>query len=258
MPRPPLSVLLPTYNCESIIRDTLESIRWADEILVVDSFSTDRTPEICRQHGARVIQHEYINSAKQKNWAVPQCAHEWVLQIDSDEVLEPGLREEIEAAITTAPPEVDAFRIPRKNHIVGQWVRYGGNYPDYQIRLLRRDNCRWREREVHAHIVVPGELRTLQHGILHDNMPYIGKELRNLDRYTRYEADELTKQGKRFRWHHLVLRPWVAFLYRYFWLQGFRDGWRGFIFCVYTAQYVFLTRAKKWEMEELGLKNSPR
>jgi len=94
-----ISVLLPTFNNAEIIRPTLESIRWVDEILVVDSFSTDSTVDICREYGARVVQHEYIQSAKQKNWAIPQCANEWVLQIDSDEVLEPGLQEEIEATL---------------------------------------------------------------------------------------------------------------------------------------------------------------
>jgi len=97
--RAKLSVLLPTFNNEGIIRATLESISWADEILAVDSFSTDNTLDICREYGARILQHEYEQSAKQKNWAIPQCAHDWVFQIDSDEVLEPGLREEIEAVL---------------------------------------------------------------------------------------------------------------------------------------------------------------
>src|SRR5262249_32694269 len=96
MTRPPISVLLPTYNCANRVGATLESIKWADEILVVDSYSTDDTLDLCRKYNARIIQHEYVNSAKQKNWALPQCRHEWVLQIDSDEVLSPELRAEIE------------------------------------------------------------------------------------------------------------------------------------------------------------------
>src|SRR5258708_36958369 len=101
-----LSVLLPTYNNAAIVRATLESVKWADEILVVDSFSTDATLDICREYGARIIQHEYINSAKQKNWAAPQCTHEWVLQIDTDEVLEPGLQEEVAGASAGPKPDV--------------------------------------------------------------------------------------------------------------------------------------------------------
>ena len=258
MTRAKLSVLLPTYNCAEIVRRTLESVKWADEILVVDSYSTDKTLDICREYGARIIQHEYINSAKQKNWALPQCRYEWVLQIDSDEILEPGLKEEIEEAIASAPPEVHAFRIPRKNHVLGRWMRYGGIYPDYQTRLFRKDKGRWIEREVHAHVVVPGEVRMLQHHILHYGMPHISKQLRNLDRYTRYEADEMRKQGKRFRWYHLLFHPWLIFFYRYLWLQGFREGYRGFIVAAYMAIFDFFAHAKLWEIEEMGLERSPR
>jgi glycosyltransferase involved in cell wall biosynthesis len=253
-----ISILLPTFNNAAIIRPTLESVKWADEILVVDSFSTDSTLDICREYGARIIQHEYIQSAKQKNWAAPQCAHEWILQIDTDEVLEPGLHEEIEDAITNAAPEVDAFRIPRKNHVLGRWMRYGGIYPDYQTKLFRRDHGRWIEREVHAHVQVDGEIAILRHHIMHYGMPNISKQLRNLDRYTRYEADEMRKNGISFRWYGLTVRPWLVFLYRYLFLRGFCEGWRGFVLCGYVAVYDFLSQAKLWELEELGLGNSPR
>jgi glycosyltransferase involved in cell wall biosynthesis len=240
------------------VRATLESVKWADEILVVDSFSTDETPSICRGYGARVIQHEYLNSASQKNWALPQCRNDWVLQIDTDEVLGPGLREEIETVVASAPSGVQAFRVPRRNHFLGKWIRYGGLYPDYQIRLLRRDSAVWQDREVHAHAEVPGTVGTLQRYVLHNDAPTIATRIRNLDRYTRYEADELRKRGRRFRWHDLVIRPWVAFGYRYLWLGGFKDGWRGFICAVYAAMYVFLSRAKLWELDVLDIERSPR
>ncbi len=154
------------------------------------------------------------------------------MQIDSDEVLTEELREEIEKTAATAGPDVHAFRMPRRNHMHGRWVRYGGIYPDYQIRLLRRDSARSRNREVHAHILVLGEVGSLRHDLLHYDVPVIAKPLRNLDRYTRYEADELRKNGKKFRWHHLLLRPCGAFLHRYVWLQGFRDGCAGSSFAL--------------------------
>jgi len=255
--RPLISILLPTFNNAATVRETLESVKWADEILIVDSFSTDRTLEICREYDARIIQHEYINSARQKNWAAPQCKHEWVLQIDTDETLEAGSREEIEAALQSSET-VDAFRLPRKNHVLGRWMRHAGIYPDYQTRLFRRDHGRWIEREVHAHVVVPGEVRNLKGHIMHFGMPNISKQLRNLDRYTRYEADELRKQGIRFGWSRVILRPWLVFLHRYFWLKGFLEGWRGLILCGYFGIYDFLSQAKLWELEELGLEQSPR
>jgi glycosyltransferase involved in cell wall biosynthesis len=244
-----ISVLLPTFNNAAGIRSTLDSISWADEILVVDSFSTDSTLEICREYGARVIQHEYIQSAKQKNWAAPQCRHEWVLQIDTDEILETGLREEIAKAVATAAPDVDAFRIPRKNHVLGRWMRHGGIYPDYQTRLFRRDRGLWSEREVHAHLVAKGRVETLGHHIMHYGMPNISKQLSNLDRYTRYEADEMMKNGTRFRWYRLTVRPWLVFIKRYLLLGGFCEGWRGLVLCGYLAIYDFLYQAKLWELE---------
>jgi len=254
----PISVLLPTFNSAATVSDTLDSVKWADEILVVDSFSTDGTLDICHEYGARIIQHEYINSAKQKNWAAPQCRHEWILQIDTDEVLSPELKEEIIAAVESAPPTVEAFRLPRKNHVLGEWVRHGGIYPDYQTRLFRRDRGSWHEREVHAHLAVSGEVRNLHHNILHYGMPSLSKQLGNLNRYTRYEADEMHKLGRRFRWHDLIFHPWLIFFHRYLWLQGFRDGWRGFILSAYSGIYDFLSRAKLWEMQTLSLKQSPR
>ena len=256
--RPRISILLPTFNSAATVRETLESVKWADEILVVDSFSTDTTLEICSQYGARVLQHEYLNSAKQKNWALPQCRNEWVLQIDTDEVLEPGLREEIEQNLAATSDEIDAFRLPRKNHMLGRWIRYGGIYPDYQTRLFRRDAGRWIEREVHAHVQVAGQVKALEHHIMHFGMPNISKQLHNLDRYTRYEADELRKRGMQFRWTGLTLRPWAIFFRRYLLERGFLEGWRGFIFCGYLAIYVFLTQAKLWELRELGLEQSPK
>jgi glycosyltransferase involved in cell wall biosynthesis len=253
-----ISILLPTFNNAATVRETLESVKWADEIVVVDSFSTDATLEICKEYGARIIQHEYINSAKQKNWAVPQCSHEWILQIDTDEVLEPGAREEIERALASVPPQVEMFRFPRKNHMLGRWIRYAGVYPDYQTRLFRRAAGQWNDREVHAHINVAGEVQTLNHHILHFGMENISKQLRNLDRYTRYEADELRKLQVSFGWTRVTIRPCFVFLKRYVWNRGFLEGWRGFILCAYLAIYYLLSQAKLWEMEELRLEQSPR
>ena len=110
--------------------------------------------------------------------------------------------------------------------------------------------------EVHAHVVVSGKVGTLQHHIMHYGMPHISKQLRNLDRYTRYEADEMYKQGTHFHWYRLIIHPWEVFFYRYLWLRGFNDGWRGFIVCSYLAIYDFLSQAKLWEIEEIGIERS--
>ena len=256
--RPEISVLLPTYNSAIVIRGCLESVKWADEILVVDSFSTDDTPEMCREYGARILQREYIQSAKQKNWAIPQCAHEWVLQIDTDERLEEGLCVEIQEAVARAEPEVQAYRVPRKNHVLGRWLRVADLYPDYQTRLFRRDAGLFEDKEVHAHVRVPGRVETLRGHILHEGMPYITNQLRNLDRYTRYQADELRKRGKRFRWHQLAVRPFAVFAYYFLWKRGFAAGYRGLLVSAVSASFDFWAHAKLWEMEALGLDASPK
>ncbi len=258
MSHAPLSVLLPTFNNAAIIRRVLESVCWAGEILVVDSFSTDATLDICREYGARIIQHEYVQSAKQKNWAIPECAYEWVLQVDTDEVLEPGLREEIEAILQDPPAGVDGFRIPFKHHILNQWVRVCGLYPEHHLRLFRRDVGRFEDKEVHAHVRVPGQAGALQHHILHYGMTSISKQLGNIDRYSRYQADELKKRGRQFHLAHGVIRPFGVFGYYYFWKRGFTAGYRGLLVAALNATYDFWAHAKLWELEVFNLPMSPK
>ncbi len=244
-----LSVLLPTFNSQELIRDCLEAFRWADEILVVDSFSTDQTLDICKEYGARIIQHEYVNSAKQKNWAIPQCAHEWVLQVDTDERLEEGAREEIEAVLRDPSPDVDGYRFPFKHHILGEWIRVAGLYPEYHLRLFRKATGRFQDREVHAHVQVPGRVETMSHHFLHYGMPTLSKQLANLDRYSRYEADELAKRGRGAGAFDLVARPWIAFFYRFILQRGFTAGFRGFVISIHAAISVFYANAKLWEKQ---------
>ena len=253
-----ISILLPIYNCEKTIEQTLESIKWADEILVVDSYSNDSTLDIVKKFGGRIIQHEYINSAKQKNWALQYCSFDWVFQIDSDEFLEPSAGKIIRDTITNAVESVHCFKMPRKNHVLGKWVKYGGLYPDWEYRLFRKDYGIWWDREVHSRIVVQGEIGLLDTPLSHRGMPNIGKQLSNLDRYTRYEADELKKRNKRFSFLKWIFGPPLIFCKRYFLMQGFRDGWRGFFLAVYAGFYFFISLTKLLEIETLKLKKSPK
>jgi glycosyltransferase involved in cell wall biosynthesis len=257
MNRKKLSILLPTYNCGSSIRAALESVKWADEIVIVDSYSTDNTLDIANEYKVQILQHEYLNSAKQKNWALPSCSHEWVFQIDSDEVLEPDAENIIRNAIENATIEIDCFRMARKNHMLGKWVRYGGIYPDWEHRLFRKNKGQWFDREVHSNFKVSGTVETLPCHLLHFGMPDISKQLKNLDRYTRYEADELKKNNRKFGYLKWLFFPLLIFLHRYLYLQGFRDGWRGFFLARYTAFYYFLSHSKLKEMEVLNLGKSP-
>lgn len=243
-----LTILLPTFNCADTVRECLESVKWADRILVVDSFSTDNTLEICREYTDRILQHEYITSAKQKNWAMEHIQSEWVLQIDSDEYLEPGLQEEIAAKLDQS--NADGYQIPRKNLIWGKWVRSCGIYPDYQLRLFRAAKGRWSARDVHAHIIGLGSVETLEHHLIHHDLTDVGGELRQFsNQVVGWEFNELVKKGKRWRWTDVTMRPLAIFLLTYVKGGGFRDGFRGFYLAMYRAFYSFMVYAKLYEDE---------
>ena len=244
-----ITAIIPTFNNVKIIRRCLESVKWADEILVVDSYSTDKTLDICKEYGARIIQHEYINSAIQKNWAIPQATHEWILLLDSDEELEQGFAEEILNELKSAPNNIDGYRCARKNLIYGKWVKTCGYYPDYQERLFRK-KCRYIEREVHARVNIALERRGhLNHDIIHHDMPDLQKYWAKFPRYMKYELDQLIKEGRRFRLREITLRPLYMFCWSYFYKQGFRDGIRGFLLSVLRAYYNFIMYMKLWEYQ---------
>jgi glycosyltransferase involved in cell wall biosynthesis len=245
-----LSVLIPSFNSEKTVRPTLESVKWADEILICDSFSTDRTLDIARDYGARIIQHEYINSASQKNWAIPQCRNEWVLIVDTDEVLEPGMKEEIQRLLSDNG-NTEGFWIPRKNFIYGKWMRCGGIYPDLQLRLFRRDKGRYEAREVHAHLTVPGKQAVLTHHFLHEGFKDLGTWLVKSERYVRYEIDELENRQKRFGWTHVTFFPLVVFLKTYFLKAAILEGYRGFLLAILDSFYYFLIYARLYERQIL-------
>ena len=236
----------------------MNSISWADEIIVIDSYSDDNTTDIASNYGAKIFQHEYINSVKQKNWALHFCSHEWIFQIDSDEELESNVESLIRTMVNNADEDIHCFKMPRKNFVIGKWVRYGGLYPDWQYRLFRKEFGKWIDREVHSRVSVPGKVDELNTAIIHHGMPNISKQLSNLDRYTRYEADELIKINKKFSTIRWVLGPPIIFLKKYIYQQGFRDGWRGFLLAVYSAIYVFLSHAKLKEIETSKLESSPK
>lgn len=249
MDREKLTILIPTFNVEKIIRECLESVKWADEILVCDSFSTDRTVEICKKYTNRIIQHEYINSALQKNWAIPQAMHDWILIVDSDESLEEGLKEEIEVILKNNSNDTNGYKIPRKNLIYGKWVKTCGIYPDYVQRLFRKSKGKYELREVHAHLKVPGKSMVLKHHLIHHDFNNLEDYLMKFQRYQRYELDELVKNTKTFHWKDVTLRPIYMFLWSYIYKAGYKDGFRGFFLSVLKGYYNFVMYSKLWELE---------
>jgi glycosyltransferase involved in cell wall biosynthesis len=247
--RKKITAIVPTFNNEKIIRRCLESVKWADEIMIVDSYSTDKTPDICKEYGARIIQHEYINSALQKNWAIPQAVYDWIFLLDSDEELEPGFREEVLAILENPPENIDGYRMARKNIVYEKWVKTCGYYPDYIVRLFRK-KCRYIEREVHAHIqIAPESTGKCNHHIIHHDFTDLNSYLIKFTRYMKYEVDQLIKEGRKFRLREITLRPLYMFCWSYFYKKGFRDGIRGFLLSVLSAYYNFIMYMKLWEYE---------
>jgi len=245
-----LTAIIPTYNEEATLRDCLASVSFADEILVVDSFSTDQSLDIARQFGARILQHEYVYSARQKNWAIPQAAHEWVLLVDSDERVTPELRDEI-LALLRGDPGHDGYWILRANHFLGRRITHCGWGTDKVIRLFRRDVSRYQDREVHAEIDLPGPLPVLRHPLEHHSFRSFGQYWRKLQLYSEWGAGQLYKDGRRAGAFSIFFRPLTRFMKMYVVRMGFLDGVHGLVLSMLGAFTVYLKYARLWEMQIL-------
>jgi len=243
---PDLSVIIITKNEADNIRGALESIQWANDIIVVDSGSTDDTLQIARQFTDRVISHEWEGFGAQKNYANSLAVHDWVLSIDADERLSTALTEEIRSLLEHEPAS-RGYRIPRVTWHLGRWVRTTDWYPDYQLRLFDRRVSRWSNRLVHESVVVEGPVSRLQNELEHRAYRNISHHLETIDKYTTLAATEMQQAGRRISGFDLVLHPPLAFLRNYFARGGIRDGSVGLIVSILNAYYVFLKFTKLWE-----------
>ena len=246
LPGEKISVIVPTFNEEENIEGCLRSVTWADEILVVDSFSTDRTLEIARRFTDRIIQRDYVNSASQKNWAIPQATHRWVMVVDSDERVTPELRDEI-LDLLRRGPELSGYVIRRVNHFLGRRIRHGGWARDRVLRFWDRTKGQYQPKEVHAEVEVNGPVGQLRHALLHITFRSWDSYLRKIDRYTSWGADEYLKKGRRATLLDLALRPPARFLKRYVLQLGFLDGVPGLMITGIDTWVVFVKYARLWE-----------
>ncbi len=242
---PKLTVIVPCKNEEENIRTCLESVKWADELMVVDSGSTDRTLEIAHEYTDRILEHEYVNSATQKNWAIPQAAHEWVFIVDSDEKVTPELQSEVRA-LMAGTPKHDGYRIRRKNWFFGVEMPHCGWERDTVLRLFRRDVGRYEDRHVHADVIVDGAVGHLENNFEHRSYRSFDDYLEKFGRYTTWSALDLRDRGKRPGFLNLVVRPFFRFFKMFVIRQGFRSGLAGFILCGLGAFSVFMKYAKLW------------
>ncbi|MFN7972462.1 MAG: glycosyltransferase family 2 protein [Acidobacteriota bacterium] len=245
---PLLSALIPARNEEENLPGCLESVRFADEILVVvDAATTDRTASIASEFGARVLVHEYVNSAAQKNWALPQTAHRWILIVDADERVTLELQKEIRAILASEPP-VAGYEIPRRNQFLGHPIRFSGWQTDRVLRLFDRDRVRYEEREVHAKVLAPGPVPILECHLTHDTCRSFSQYWEKMRRYSDWGASELARKGKRAGVRHVFFHPVARFVKTFVLEQGFRDGMPGLVLCMLTAFTVYLKYAKLWEL----------
>jgi glycosyltransferase involved in cell wall biosynthesis len=246
MPAVPLSVVIITYNEERNIARCLEAVRGvADEVMVVDSFSTDNTVAICEQLGARVVQHAFEGYVQQKNYATAQARHDYVLQLDADEVLTEELRQSIlEAKLNW---QHAGYTLARLTNYCGSWVRHGGWYPDRKLRLYDRRLGQWEGLLLHERyeVALGQSVGQLRGDALHYSYDSVEQHVQQLNRFTSIAADELWLRGKRrVSVFHLLLKPWWKFVHGYFFRLGFLDGFAGLSIATISAWGVFLKFAK--------------
>ncbi len=270
---PGISVLVPCFNEEHNIRACLEALTWADQLVVVDSFSTDRTVEIAREFTQEVYQHEYLNSATQKNWAMSTLPlrGRWTLIVDCDERVTPELAAEIRQVVEADNPEFGGYFVNRRNYFFGHWIRHAGMYPSWNLRLFRTGQARYETKEVDAdvYLTAGGKVGFLQHDMLHYSFESIQECVHKFNRYAGWDAKERAKPAgqvddqavttgasgrartlARRIFERLPAKPLVLFLYMYLLKGGFRDGRAGFITCGLWAFREFITEAKLWELRE--------
>lgn len=241
-----LSVIITTFNEEVNIADCIESVLWADEILVVDSYSRDRTVPIAQGYPVQVLQREYFGSAAQKNWAIDRTTKEWVLIVDADERVTPELAAEILRVLATAPP-VNGFSIKRDNVFVDRVIRHSGWSTDKVIRLFRRDKGRYPNRRVHADLAIEGPTPLLQHAFLHYTFRSFDQYFEKFLNYAEWGAAQAYREGRSVGVLEIAGRPLWRFLRTYVVQLGFLDGLHGLVLCTLQAFGVFLKYARLWE-----------
>ncbi|HEX9860892.1 MAG TPA: glycosyltransferase family 2 protein, partial [Nitrospirota bacterium] len=254
MPR--LSVVIITFNEEANVRDALESAKWADEIVVVDSFSEDRTPEISREYTENFHQEKWRGFSGQKSLAVSLAKNDWVFVLDSDERITDGLRAEISGLMEKGLDKA-GYYCARRNHFMGMEIRHGGWYPDYSMRMFDRTKGGFIERKVHEAVEVRGETGYLKNPMLHFTYTGISDYLTRMDRYSALAADELFGRGRHAGLTDLLFRPPFTFFKMYVLKQGFRDGMHGLVLAALYSFYTFSKYAKLWEFRLAG-KTAPR
>jgi len=243
-----ISVIVITKNEETNIQDCLESVKWASEIIIVDSGSKDRTLEICRKYTDRIFEIKWEGYGKAKNFGLEQAKSEWVLSLDADERISPESREEIITILNSEKIGFDGFYIPRRFYFLGRWLKFGGCYPDYQLRLFRRGKGYFTLEPLHEAVKLDGCVGYLKCHLEHYSYSNIGEYFDRFNLYTSLGAQRWHEKGKKFSLFLFVRLP-VEFIHRGFIQLGFLDGYRGLFYAFFSAFSSFVKYVKLWEIE---------
>jgi len=239
-------VVLITRNAASQLPDCLASVAFADEVVVVDSASGDGTPEVAQRLGARVVAKEWLGFGRQKQFAVEQAAHDWVLCLDADERVSPELAASLVRALQS--PEAPVYRMARRNRFMGRWLRHGEGYPDWSPRLFDRRQARWSDDAVHEKVLYAATPGTLSGDLLHESAEDLGRYLEKQNRYTTLAAEALHRNGRRAGPLELLLSPLVRFAKFYVFRLGFLDGIPGLVHVSIGCMNSYMKYAKLIEL----------
>jgi glycosyltransferase involved in cell wall biosynthesis len=237
-----------TLNEAEHIAAAIDSVSWADEVIVVDSGSTDGTVDIARAKGVTVTTRAWTGYADQKNHAASLAAHDWIFSLDADERVTPGLADEVRALLQSTPPK-RAYRVPRVAFHLGRWIRTTDFYPDYQTRLYDRGAGSWHGRYVHESVHVDGGAGYLEHELEHYSFRDLSDHVARINHYSSLAARQMYDRGRRASPIDLVLHPPAAFIRNYLLRRGFLDGSAGLLISIVNSYSVFLKFAKLWELE---------
>ncbi len=254
-----LSVVITTHNNQDLIRSCLKSVSFADEIIVVDNASIDDTVQVAKKLGARVI-HQKNNPKvlnKSKNLGFKHATHDWILNLDSDEALEPPLADQIKQILHRSYEQAPTgFQIPRKNIIFGKWIQHGLWYPDYQNRLFKKGQGKFALKHNHESLHIQGNLQKLSGHILHHNYQTVSQYLQKIDRqYSDNEVDTFLAGNNHLHWSDALRFPFQDFLANYFVRESYKDGLHGLVLSLLQAFYMFVVFCKIWERQ--GFKPHP-
>jgi glycosyltransferase involved in cell wall biosynthesis len=250
-----ISAFVITKNNADKIADCLESLQWADEIVVVDDFSTDSTPEICRKYGVKFQQHKFEGFQEQKVYATSLAEYDWVLKIDADERVTDEMRRSIESLTEDDFSRYSCFEFKRLTCFWGKWIRHASWYPDYNPRLFNKHQGEWGGINPHDKFMTRGVSKKLAGDILQFQNWYLFTYANRTALYSNISAMEYHRRGGRARWHHITIRPLYTFLYRYFFRLGFIEGFHGFVISFMGAVGTFLKYSKLYELQNCMNKN---